>query len=195
LVTKDQGWFGRSHDVRSEGPLEKKRSGAPPIRPFRWSTSRRKLTLLTALLLAVGSIATSFGSYAASTRSIRKSILTNQLPLTGDSVYSEVQRDLLRPVSISDQMAHDTFLRDWYFSGEKDESPIRRYLAEIKNRFNATTSFFVSDRTRNYYHPNGIIQQVDENDPDDAWYYRVKSMSAPYEINVDSDEANHEIVK
>jgi diguanylate cyclase (GGDEF)-like protein len=153
-------------------------------------TNRKKVSFGIAAVLAVGSLVTSVGSYVVSKQSIRNSIITNELPLTGDSVYSEIQRDLLRPVFVSDQMAHDTFLRDWYQAGETDEQPIRRYLTEIKERFHATTSFFVSERTRNYYHPSGIVQQVDETDPGDAWYFRVRSMSAPYEINVDTDRAN-----
>jgi diguanylate cyclase (GGDEF)-like protein len=155
-------------------------------------TNRRKLSFGIAAVLAIGSLVTSVGSYIVSKQSIRNSIVTNELPLTGDSVYSEIQRDLLRPVFVSDQMAHDTFLRDWYEAGETDEQPIRRYLTEIKNRFHATTSFFVSERTRNYYHPTGIVQQVDETDPGDAWYFRVRAMSAPYEINVDTDRANNQ---
>ncbi len=155
-------------------------------------TKRRQVIAVVALLLVIGSVATSFGSFVVSRRSIRSSIVTNALPLTSDSVYSEIQRDLLRPVFVSEQMAHDTFLHDWYTAGETNELPIRRYLSEIEDRFNATTSFFVSERTRNYYHPSGIVQQVNESDPDDAWYFRVRAMSAPYEINIDADLANRE---
>jgi diguanylate cyclase (GGDEF)-like protein len=154
--------------------------------------SRRQLGVWVAVLLVLGSFATSVGSYVVSRRSIRSSIVTNQLPLTSDSVYSEIQRDLLRPISVSDQMAHDTFLRDWYQAGETSEAPIRRYLSEIQQRFHATTSFFVSERTRNYYHPDGIVQKVSESDAGDAWYFRVRTMSIPYEINVDTDDANNQ---
>ncbi len=153
---------------------------------------RRRLLGCVALVVAIGSLTTSIGSYMVSRRAIRSGIVQNQLPLTGDSVYSEVQRDLLRPIYVSEQMAHDTFLLDWYLTGERDAQPIIRYLTEIKNRFHATTSFFVSERTRNYYHPDGIIQQVKESSPGDEWYFRVRTMKTPYEINVDTDAANHD---
>jgi diguanylate cyclase (GGDEF)-like protein len=165
------------------------RSPAPKVASM---SGRRRLLGGLALVLLLGSFVTSVGSYLVSQHSVRSNIVDHQLPLTGDSVYSEIQRDLLRPVSISDQMAHDTFLKDWYAAGETDSTAMVRYLGEIQRQFGATTSFFISERTRAYYHPTGIVQRVNKTDPDDSWYFRVRSMVAPYEINVDTDRANHE---
>ncbi|HBR94103.1 MAG TPA: diguanylate cyclase, partial [Opitutae bacterium] len=75
---------------------------------------------------------------------IRDTITESTLPLTSDNVYSEIQRDLLRPVFIASLMAHDTFLRDWAISGELDDDAITRYLHEIKIKYATVTSFFVS---------------------------------------------------
>jgi diguanylate cyclase (GGDEF)-like protein len=155
---------------------------------------RQKLLISVVLLLLTGFFATSIASYLVSARSLRAGILEQQLPLTGDSVYSEIQRDLLRPISISDQMAHDTFVIDWALDGERDPDAIIRYLTNIQERFGATTTFFVSERTRRYYHPTGIIQKMSETDPADSWFFRVRADTAKYEINVDADRANAETV-
>lgn len=152
----------------------------------------RKLRFAIALatLVLSGFIATSFISYFVAHDSITRQIEETTLPLTSDNIYSEIQQDLLRPIFISSLMAQDTFLRDWVIAGEPDETAIIRYLAEIQSRYNAISSFFVSEKTRNYYHPKGILKQVDENDPQDSWYFRVQKLLQDYEINVDTDTAD-----
>jgi diguanylate cyclase (GGDEF)-like protein len=153
---------------------------------------RRKLYFVVALivLMVVGFLATSVTSYFVARDSITSQISEETLPLTSDNIYSEIQRDLLRPVLISSLMASDTFLRGWALAGETEPEQIRQYLAEIQERYDTITAFFVSDATRNYYHPTGILEQVDISTPEDAWYARVRAMREPYEINVDSDTAD-----
>ena len=143
-----------------------------------------------AVLLVCGFLATSLISYFVAHDSLSHRISEETLPLTSDNVYSEIQRDLLRSVLISSLMAHDTFVRDWTLAGEKDTKKIIRYLAEIRKKYDTITAFFVSDSTLRYYHPDGILKTVSPDDPGDAWYFRVRRMNEPYEINVDSDTAD-----
>lgn len=153
---------------------------------------KRRLMLLLGLLLTTGFLATSLASYFVSTRMIRADIVEQQLPLTGDNIYSEIQGDLVRPVFVSSMMAYDTFVRDWVLAGEPRESDIVRYLKEIAAKYEAKTSFFVSERTRLYYQSEGVLKKVREDEERDRWYFRVRDMSAPYEINVDPDMANQD---
>lgn len=153
---------------------------------------RRKLYFVAALtvLMIVGFMATSLTSYFVARESLSENISEQMLPLTSDNIYSEIQRDLLRPILISSLMATDTFLHDWVINGEEDTQLVRNYLREIQQQYGTITSFFVSDATRNYYHPDGIIKTVSADNPDDAWYFRVRSQREPYEINVDVDTAD-----
>jgi len=73
-------------------------------------------TLLTTLLL-VGFLSTSYISYFVAHDSISSQVEKTTLPLTSDNIYSEIQRDLLRPIFISSIMAQDTFVRDWVLAG------------------------------------------------------------------------------
>ena len=117
-------------------------------------TSRKaQIVLLLALttLLLGGFLATSLVSYYSSRDSIRQSIVNTELPLTSDNIYSEIQKDLIRPTQIASMMARDTFLRDWVLDGEQSAEPITRYLREIQAHYGAFTSFFVSDKTSTYY--------------------------------------------
>lgn len=157
------------------------------------STSRKaqfSLLLLLMILLLGGFLATSLVSYYSSRDSIRHNIVNTELPLTSDNIYSEIQKDLIRPTQIASMMSRDTFLRDWVIAGEHDAQPMTRYLREVQEHYGTFTSFFISEKTRVYYQAKGVLKKIDQNEPRDAWYFRVRNMAEPYEISVDPDMAN-----
>lgn len=154
--------------------------------------SQTSLALLLLLLLGSGFLTTSLVSYYASRDSIRHSIINTELPLTSDNVYSEIQKDLVRPVLISSMMARDTFVRDWVMAGEQNIEQMTRYLNEVMSHYGAFTAFFISESSHTYYQAKGVLKQVREDEPRDLWYFRVRDMQAPYEINVDLDMANQD---
>lgn len=152
---------------------------------------KARFILVLGALLGGGFMATSLVGYFVARDSLTDQIAESTLPLTSDNVYSEIQQDLLRPIFISSLMAQDTFLRDWVIAGERDSEQIIKYLKEIQDRYGTVTSFFVSEKTRNYYHPTGINRKVTQGNPEDRWYFRVRKMTEPFEVNVDADQANN----
>jgi diguanylate cyclase (GGDEF)-like protein len=152
---------------------------------------QRRLFISLVSLLSIAFLGTTSLSYIVARNAIRRNIIEDQLPLTGDSLYSEIQRDLIKPVFVSDQMAHNTFLLDWISQGEQQPESVFRYLSEIKRRYNAVTSFYISEKTRRYFTPTEIGKTVSETNPDDRWFFRVRQMKEPYEINVDTDQQNN----
>jgi diguanylate cyclase (GGDEF)-like protein len=165
---------------------------SPPMTGPERFIDRYRLILLLSLLLSCGFFATTLIGYFVSKQAIRSAIIGQDLPLTSSNIYSEIQKDLVRPVLISSTMAHDTFVRDWVLNGEHEVEAMTRYLAEVKERHGAFSSFFVSERSGNYYTGTGIFKQVSPDEPRDAWYYRVRDMQPDYEINVDLDMANRD---
>lgn len=153
------------------------------------SDSRKRLVALAAML-AVGFMVTTLVSYFVARDSLERHIADEMLPLTSDNIYSEIQRDLLRPFLISSLMASDTFVRDWALGGEEDSARIQHYLREIQQRYGTITAFFISDRTLNYYHPSGIVKTMDPEDPADAWYFSLRKLANDYDINIDRDTAD-----
>jgi len=87
-------------------------------------------------------------------------------------------------------MAQDTFVRDWKLDGEQDPTAIIRYLSEIEGAYDTVTAFFISDATRRYYHPDGVLKTLNEDDPADGWYFRARAMDDDFEVNVDWDTAD-----
>lgn len=157
---------------------------------------QKQFSLLLALLLLSGFIVTSWLSYQVAINSLEKHISNDSLPLTGDNIYSEIQQDLFKPIFISSLMAQDTFVRDWKLNGEASPEKVVKYLKEIKHKYNTLTSYFVSDASHNYYHPNGTLKKVSKADPQDNWYFAFKNTPAEqhYEINIDQDTANPSIM-
>ncbi|WP_426073557.1 sensor domain-containing diguanylate cyclase [Janthinobacterium sp. DSP2-3-3] len=160
---------------------------------MRLLSIKYRLLILLTLILGAGFMATSLASYLASRQAIEHGIADQTLPLTGDNIYSEIQKDMLRPVFISSLMAHDTFVRDWILAGENKPEQIVRYLAEVKKKYGAITSFLVSDKSSKYYFAEGTLKSVSPEAKRDIWYYRVRAMdSTDYETNVDVDMANRD---
>lgn len=151
---------------------------------------RRGLLLALGLLLSTGFFATTLFGYFVSKQAIHDAIIGQDLPLTASNIYSEIQKDLVRPVLISSTMANDTFLRAWVLKGESNVADMARYLNEMRERYGAFSSFFVSDKSAIYYTGEGRLKRVSPTEPRDAWYYRVRDMKQDYEINVDPDLAN-----
>jgi diguanylate cyclase (GGDEF)-like protein len=156
-----------------------------------FATKSRLLGSLSALLVA-GFLTTSVAGYLVSRGAIEQGIAEQALPLTGDNIYSEIQKDILRPVFISSLMAHDTFVRDWILDGEKDQAQLVRYLREVKQKYGTVSSFLISNASSRYYYAGGTLKSVREDEPRDAWFYRVRAMQADYETNVDADMANRD---
>ncbi len=152
---------------------------------YRW-----RLLLIVGIILIAGFIAVNFASYYVSSNSVRSALTNNELPLTSNNIYSEIQASLLRPIYISSLMANNTFLRDWILSGEKQTDKITKYLASVRNRYAVSSTFLVSSKTNRYYHFDGILKSVAKNTPKDNWFFSMQSYPDNYRINVDNDEAN-----
>lgn len=139
---------------------------------------------IAGLLLSV-SIVGSVVNYYKNVQDTQAQLLNTSLPLSVDNIYTEVQQRMIEPLLVSSLMSHDTFLRDWIMKGEQDVDGIVRYLTEIQKKYNVFTTFLVSDKSKKYYHPRGLIDVVNKENSADAWYFRFKEQPEPYEINLD----------
>ncbi len=162
----------------------------PPFLNEVLLSKKIKFMLLLCGILSLGFITTSMVGYFVARDSLSKQISTDTLPLIGDNIYSEIQRDLLKPIIISSLMANDTFLRAWVIGGEKTPVDIQKYLQEIQKSYHTVTSFFISDRSLKYYHSTGVLKTIDKNSVVDQWYFQAKNMQASHELNIDFDPSD-----
>ena len=145
---------------------------------------KKVITSIVILILGV-SIAISFINYRVNIESARNQLKNSSLPLSIDNIYTEVQRRMIEPLLVSSLMANNTFMRDWLLDGEKDIALARKYLKKVKEEYGLFTTFLVSSKTLNYYHPKGLIDTINKNNVDDAWYFNFKNSKDFYEVNLD----------
>lgn len=157
--------------------------GANNILAFK--TIRIRLISYVGLILVGGFLTTNILSFEISKSTIRTSVLENELPLSSNTIYSEIQTDLLRPIFISSLMANDTFLRDWVIDGERMTGQVTRYLKSIRDKYDAFTSYFISAKTLQYYHFSGPSRVLSKTDPEDGWFFRAAKLREDYEVNID----------
>ncbi len=153
-------------------------------------TSRWKLVAIIGVILVTGFLTVNLANYYVSAKSVRSALLDNELPLTSNNIYSEIQASLLRPIYISSLMANDTFLKDWMLEGEKDLSKVTRYLDEIRNKYEVDSTFLVSANSNHYYHYQGILKTVSPSVPKDSWFFSMAMHEGNYRVDVDTNEAD-----
>ena len=151
---------------------------------------RAKLIVILSSLLTVAFVFNGVLNYFVSKRALHEGAMTETLPLISDTIYSAIQRHLMRPIDNSSLMAHDTFLAEWALAGEHDVGQIERYLSTIKEQYDYLSTFFVSAQTNNYYYYGGILKQISRQDAHDAWFYAFKDLKVPQDLDVDEDEAS-----
>jgi diguanylate cyclase (GGDEF)-like protein len=152
--------------------------------------SRNRLLLALTTILVLAFVGVSFLNYFLTRERIHREILSKDLPLTMDNIYSELTAELMRPVLVSSSMASDTFLKDWVRDGEQETIKVIRYLDQIRKRYGFFSTFFISARTLAYYHFKGIHKTIRPNDSHDVWYYRLVESDREYDLDIDTDEAS-----
>ncbi len=142
------------------------------------------IAVIVVLLLSV-SIVSSVVNYRIDVRATQQQLQNISLPLSIDNIYTEIQQRMIEPLIVSSLMSHNTFVKDWILDGERDVKKIQKYLQEVKNEYGMFTTFLVADATKNYYHPKGIIDNINKNNVEDDWFFQFKEKPDMYEVNLD----------
>ncbi len=150
--------------------------------------SRYHIVVIITFLLITLSLTISTMNYWVSLQSTQKQLKERSLPLTVDNIYTEIQKHIIEPNLVSSMMANDTFLKDWLIHQEDDVDKISTYLETIKHKYEMFVTFLVSEETRNYYTQKGLVEQVVEGNPNNAWYFTFMQNQDSHEINLDFNE-------
>lgn len=151
---------------------------------MKYQNNFKVLFVVSGLLLFL-SISISLSNYFVSLNSVKKELVSRSLPLSIDSIYTEIQSHLVEPSLISSMMANDTFVKEWLCNEEQDTDKIRSYLESIKNQYGVFVAFLVSEKTKKYYTNEGFLEKLDKDKKDNQWYFRFKASSENHEINLD----------
>lgn len=151
----------------------------------RWRVSWR-----LGVILSLGFATVAAFTYSNALNAARRQAVNFTLPLTLDALSADLKQEFVRPILFSSAMAANTLLIDWQNGGEQPVEQVLTYLRRVQAQHGATTTFFVSDRTGRYYHPDGVLKTVSPSSPEDSWYGRLRASAQPYEVNLDRDTAD-----
>ncbi|MEB3352946.1 MAG: sensor domain-containing diguanylate cyclase [Cyanobacteriota bacterium] len=156
----------------------------------RLNRDRWRLSWRLAVILSLGFATVAAFTYANALNAARRQVVESTLPLTLDALSADLKQEFVRPILFSSAMAANTLLIDWQTAGEEPVQQVQTYLKRVQAQHGATTTFFVSDRTGRYFHPDGVLKTVKPGSSQDSWYFRLRSSPAPYEVNLDRDTAD-----
>lgn len=123
--------------------------------------------------------------------------LENVVSLADTEISNHIDNYMSKPVMVSKTMANDEFLKTW-LSKEPEGAGNDAYLRQLYNylkayqlKYGYTTVFCVSAQTGNYYYQDGLNKTISKDDSHDVWYYNFISSGHEYDLEVDTNQANH----
>lgn len=150
--------------------------------------SNYKIVFFISILMITLSLSLTIINYVISLNSAEKHLKNQSLPLSVDNIYTEIQKHIIEPYLISSMMANDTFVRDWLINDEEDSAKIKKYLESIKNKYGMLSTFLVSQKSKNYYTQNGLVEKITKDNEHNLWYFSFKESQKAHEINLDFNE-------
>ena len=154
---------------------------------------RSKVIAASAIVIFLAIALVSIFSIINTRDIVLNNTLEKQLPAVMGEVANSINTDLQRPIAVSRVLATNPDYKQFLASGEQDSAKLSSYLKAIKSEFSATSSFYVSDITGNYYTSEGILTQVSPDDPNFSWFYGFKASGKPFELVMNVDDANGEM--
>ncbi|MBR1721399.1 MAG: GGDEF domain-containing protein [Treponema sp.] len=117
--------------------------------------------------------------------------------LVATHIYDSLKTAVEKPIVISKTIAADTFLHrilkeEDSLPAKEIEADMSAYLAAIKERFDYTAVFVVSEKSRRYYTPKGVAKIVNpKEEPYDIWYQLFIDSGKEFDLDTDRDQANN----
>ena len=151
--------------------------------------SRRFAVVLSALLLSgLGSL--SVFSYLRSRQQFDRQMMTEILPLTSDAVAANIEYLISQPVLASRLAADNSLLVDLLLGGNQQAGAIASYLRSVQRSTGVATAFLVSEQSRKYYGPSGLVRTINTASAQDQWYQHFLDSGRAVELNLDRDTAD-----
>jgi len=119
------------------------------------------------------------------------------IKIIASDIYNDLNKELSKPVVVAQTMAGDSFLKQnlkniHLLTQEEKLKLVGEYLRSLKNKFHFSAAFLAVESTRNYYTLQGLQKKLNyRKDVHDFWYKSFLKKNIPYELNVDTDEANN----
>ena len=158
---------------------------------------RRSLDIIILFVIMTISMSASVFSCIVSLQKISSENSESDSMILAHMVSDSIESEFIKPIVVAETMSNDYSLKQYMkksgnVSPEAVEDQVAAYLDSIKSGFGYQMVFAVCDQSGAYYTYDGISKYVDpENDPHDIWYKMFLDRNQSYDLDVDTDEANH----
>lgn len=154
---------------------------------------------LLVMYIFIGVTCSIFCTYAINVSAIirvTKDNAKSNSETVANMINESIANLFIKPITVSETMAQSSNLRGGIMEDAGTDSTsvngeLVEYLSSIRDGMDYQMVFVVSDFTKKFYTYGGISKIVDiDNDSHDIWYKNFVNEGQPYELNVDTDEAN-----
>lgn len=158
---------------------------------------RKALDVVVLFFIMTVSMSASVLSCILSIKEISNQNSENNSMLIAHMVSDGIENEFLKPIVVAETMSNDYSLKQYMKkSGEGSpdhvEKEVAAYLNSIRTGFGYQMVFAVCDASGAYYTYDGITKYVDiEKNEHDYWYKKFLEEKKHYDLDVDTDEANH----
>ncbi|SDM21942.1 methyl-accepting chemotaxis protein [Oryzisolibacter propanilivorax] len=162
------------------------------MQAFRNLSIRSKLMLsMGACLLLFAAISTGLG-FVLTGNSMRERVVGQELPAVVGEIRNDILRQIGAPVALADSIAHNTYALDWEAAGQPEEGNAGwfRFAQAIKQRVNASTVFWVSEATRQYFNDHELVRQIAPKGQGDQWFYDIAGGTRAQRLEIDKDASS-----
>jgi diguanylate cyclase (GGDEF)-like protein len=157
-------------------------------------STRLRLIIILSIILVIAFVSISLINYRTTRDAVLTEIVSSSLPLLRENIYSEIQDEFIPLLNHASLMANNSFLKQWALEGENDAEEVLQFLKEVRGKYGYFSTFYVSHRSRNYYHFSGILKQISRSDKHDVWYYDFIDSGIEYDLDVDANQAENDLL-
>ncbi|MGN0495680.1 MAG: diguanylate cyclase domain-containing protein [Lachnospiraceae bacterium] len=158
---------------------------------------RKSIEIVVLFIIMTISMSASIISCIMSIDRISEKNSEHNSMLIAHMINDSIENEFLKPIMVSETMSNDYSLKEYMKKSGKEspesvEDEVAAYLASIRTGFGYQMVFAVCDASKAYYTYDGISQYVDMDDKGhDIWYKLFLEEEKHYDLDVDTDPANH----
>lgn len=158
---------------------------------------RKSIEIVVLFIIMTISMSASLISCIVSIEHISAKNSESNSMLIAHVVNDGIENKFIKPIIVAETMSNDYSLKEYMKksgagSPEAVEQEVASYLESIRNGFGYSMVYAVCDASKAYYTYDGISKYIDtKEDEHDIWYKQFLEKGKHYELNVNTDEANH----
>lgn len=152
---------------------------------------KNKIVIPVALVLIITIGGMGFYSFYKTSQLYNQNIKRDYLQSHIENVSARVSSIINKAVEISRLNAEDPAIKEWVGGQEQNEelgSLIKARLKVMNEELGYFTNFLVSGTTFHYWANGELSYTIDENDPNNSWFFSALDMEENFQLNLDRDE-------